>query len=214
MSIFKPETFPVYYNNGVDIVYQACTCCYNINNASSVDYFEKKKYIEKRIKAGHTSILEHAHFALCIAEAPRACISWELTMLSDAFKYLFMKCVENENGTLNILISGSMRAYRHFAIQAAKDNLLDTLAYKEIMRVLSYYSVDVFVHYDDSNPTVCEYVEILIGIIRERYHKFCSIVNEVSDLNWLEDSMMDDYGNHMFDMDRMRYLRLKGMMPI
>ena len=144
MSIFKPETFPVYYNNGVDIVYQACTCCYNINTSSSVDYFEKKKYIEKRIRAGHTSILEHAHLALCIAEAPRACISWELTMLSDAFKYLFMKCVENENGTLNILISGSMRAYRHFAIQAAKDNLLDTLAYKEIMRVLSYYSVDVF----------------------------------------------------------------------
>ncbi|MGN1393261.1 MAG: FAD-dependent thymidylate synthase [Succinivibrionaceae bacterium] len=157
MSIFKPETFPVYYNNGVDIVYQACTCCYNINNPS-IDYFEKKKYIEKRIKAKHTSILEHAHFALCIEDA-QASLSWNLAILSDAFKYLFVKCVENEKGTLNILISGSIRAYRHFAIQAAKENLLDTLIYKEIMRVLSYYSVDVFFNDLIENGTILDTYE-------------------------------------------------------
>jgi len=93
------------------------------------------------------------------------------------------------------------------------ENDIPFISFMEIL-MGEYYSVDVFVHYDDSNPVICEYIEILIGIIRERYHKLCSIVNEVSDLNWLEDSMMDDYGNHMFDMDRMRYLRLKGMMPV
>lgn len=152
MSIFKPETFPLYYNNGVDIVYQACTCCYNINN-SSVDYFEKKKYIEKRIKAKHTSILEHAHFALCITEA-HASLAQELTMLSDAFKHLFVKCVENEDNTLNILVSGNIRAYRHFAIRAAKNNLLDTLIYMKIMKALSYYSVDVFFNDLIENGTI------------------------------------------------------------
>lgn len=90
------------------------------------------------------------------------------------------------------------------------------IAFISFMEILmgEYYSVDVFVHYDDSNLLICEYVETLIAIIRERYHKLCSIVNEVEDLNWLEDSMMDEYGNHMFDMDRMRYLNLKGMMPV
>ena len=74
-----------------------------------------------------------------------------------------------------------------------------------------YYSTDVFVHYDDFNPLICEYIETLIALIRERYHKNCSIVNEINDLNWVEDSMMDDYGNHMFDMDKMRYMSLKGL---
>ena len=125
MSIFKPETFPVYYNNGVDIVYQACTCCYNINTSSSVDYFEKKKYIEKRIRAGHTSILEHAHLALCIAEAPRACISCELAMLSDAFKYLFVKCVENENGTLTLnVVKKSIPVYKEIRPFISKEKKL------------------------------------------------------------------------------------------
>ena len=58
---------------------------------------------------------------------------------------------------------------------------------------------------------VSEFVETLIAMIRERYHKLWSIVYEVYDLHWVEDSMMDAYGNQIFDMDRLRYIQLKGL---
>ena len=98
------------------------------------------------------------------------------------------------------------REYARFIFE----NPVAFVSFMEIM-MGEYYSVDVFVHYDDSNPLICEFVETLIAIIRERYHKLCSIVNEVQDLYWLEDSMMDVYGNQVFDMDRLRYIQLKGL---
>lgn len=98
------------------------------------------------------------------------------------------------------------REYARFIFE----NDIAFISFMEIM-MGEYYSTDVFVHYDDFNPLICEYVETLIALIRERYHKNCSIVNEINDLNWVEDSMMDQYGNQMFDMDKMRYMSLKGL---
>ena len=52
----------IYKNNHVANIYEACTCCYD--NTKALSYLDKKAYIEKRVDAGHESILEHGRLTL------------------------------------------------------------------------------------------------------------------------------------------------------
>ena len=56
------ESKIIYKNDLVTNIYAACSCCYNNNKV--IDYLEKTKYIEKRINAGHDSILEHGRVVI------------------------------------------------------------------------------------------------------------------------------------------------------
>lgn len=132
--------FPVYANDQVRIVYEACSCCYGGNNKKDLSYFDKKDFIKKRIKAGHTSILEHAYFAMCIINLNETNYS-DFIKMSSSIRYLSVKTVFNEDNTFNILIGGSIRGYRYM-IQNLED--YENKIYNTIIKALSEYSVDVF----------------------------------------------------------------------
>lgn len=51
----------VYMNDIVNIVYPACASCYGISEDKNKTYSEKLNYIGRRVKAHHTSILEHTN---------------------------------------------------------------------------------------------------------------------------------------------------------
>lgn len=111
------KSITLYSNKKIDTIYEACTCCYNITK--QVTFEEKKDYIKRRIKAGHTSILEHGFLCICILDVTPLHFL-ENAKMSDGFKYLYVKCVDNGMGDMNILISGSIRAFRHFFITCGK----------------------------------------------------------------------------------------------
>ena len=50
------------YNNGVDICARACAVCWDTKLPDS--YEERSKYIGKRAKIGHTSVMEHSNLVL------------------------------------------------------------------------------------------------------------------------------------------------------
>lgn len=122
MSIFKKEKYNlpeettlIYSNSLVNNIYAACTCCYD--NNKDLTYFEKKEYIDKRISAGHDSILEHGRIAIRIINISNTkyreeCII-ELTT-SYYSKYLEFFDILTEKETHDLIIYGSIRGFKHF----------------------------------------------------------------------------------------------------
>lgn len=102
----------LYYNDTVDIIYEACTACYN--NTKDIPYMEKKKYIEKRVMCGHESVLEHGFVSFIIHD-----ISYKdeftrcLSEITGPGRYLSIYCSQNEDESYNIMIGGSIRAYKN-----------------------------------------------------------------------------------------------------
>lgn len=112
------ETELLYKNNLIDNIYDACTCCYD--NTKELNYLQKKEYIEKRINAGHESILEHGRLAILISNINN------VNMIANIAGYEFSKwlefyTVELEDGTYNLIINGSIRAYKHFINNITND---------------------------------------------------------------------------------------------
>ena len=52
----------LFYNNGVDICAKACAVCWDTKLPAS--YEERSKYIGKRAKIGHTSVMEHSNLVI------------------------------------------------------------------------------------------------------------------------------------------------------
>ena len=107
----KPFTVSaVWWNDSVDIIDAACSCCYHITKQKS--YEEKKEYIGKRVLAGHTSILEHGIIILFLKNVPSKYNDDLITLLSLG-RYIQSHVVntDEESNTKSICISGSIRAY-------------------------------------------------------------------------------------------------------
>lgn len=51
----------VYMSDAVDTVYPACASCYGISEEKNKTYEERLNYIGRRVRAKHTSILEHSN---------------------------------------------------------------------------------------------------------------------------------------------------------
>lgn len=101
----------LYKNKLIENIYEACTCCYD--NTKDIDYMEKKEYIRKRVEAGHESVLEHGRLAILIKNIIKP------SRISSVVGYDFSKWLEFytaelEDGTYNMIINGSIRAYKHF----------------------------------------------------------------------------------------------------
>ena len=54
----------LYMSDAVNTIYPACASCYNISEEKNKTYEERKDYIGRRVKAGHTSILEHSNILI------------------------------------------------------------------------------------------------------------------------------------------------------
>lgn len=101
----------IYKNNHVANIYEACTCCYN--NTKSLSYLEKKEYIEKRVNAGHESILEHGRLAIKIKNIEDSCLIAEITTYEYS-RFLEFYSIHKEDDEYILIINGNMRAYKHF----------------------------------------------------------------------------------------------------
>ena len=94
-------------NKAVDIVAEACACCWD--KSIPDDYPGRAEYVAKRTRTGHTSILEHSNFVtyLRITEAYLE----DLMKYLDWNRYLHHKMYKNKAGEWCLLLGGSFRGY-------------------------------------------------------------------------------------------------------
>jgi thymidylate synthase ThyX len=71
-EILNPKNLPIgeiktlYANEHLDIIYEACTACYD--NTKELTQIQKREYVKKRVLAGHTSVLEHGWLTMVIKD--------------------------------------------------------------------------------------------------------------------------------------------------
>ena len=146
----------LYKNQLVDNIYEACTCCYD--NTKELDYLQKKSYIAKRINSGHESILEHGKLAIIFKGITKPnqianVIGYEYS------KWLEFYTTELENGTYNLIVNGSIRAYKHFLTHITEDTYDTDIIAKSIISILlhntpkelygEYYMIEDFLETHD-----------------------------------------------------------------
>lgn len=107
---------PVYHNDAISIVHDACVVCVDGKKQRTVD--EKVQFIYDKVKIGHESILEHSNYIVLISFTGNPENLEALAEIMDCFKYLTVKVkqyeVENEPfARIELLIGGSVRGYKH-----------------------------------------------------------------------------------------------------
>ena len=134
----------LYYNDTVNIIYEACTACYN--NTKDISYEEKKEYIKRRVSAGHDSVLEHGYVSFIIHDIPNTPEFAEaMSQIIGPAHYLYIQSAEMEDGTFSLLIGGSVRAYKHFIIEMGNyNNLKNNFIAYHILKTLSITTVKEF----------------------------------------------------------------------
>lgn len=105
-------------NKAIDIISEACSSCWDKKIPD--DWAGRAEYVAKRTRTGHTSILEHSNFVVCI-DVPTAYMDDMVTFLSWV-KYLNKKVYHNSNGNWNILLGGSYRGYSDIYLQCTDLN--------------------------------------------------------------------------------------------
>lgn len=95
-------------NRAIDIIAEACACCWDKKIPDS--YEDRCEYVAKRVRTGHTSILEHSNFIIYIRVTGSYYITDLIKFLS-INKYLNVTtyCVDDKD--YRILLSGSYRGY-------------------------------------------------------------------------------------------------------
>lgn len=141
----------IYKNNHVANIYEACTCCYD--NTKPLSYIEKKAYIEKRIDAGHESILEHGRLALKIKNIDDANLIAEITTYEYS-RFLEFYSIHREDDKYNLIINGNIRAYKHFITNTTSNDYDRNLIVRIIHNLLIENTVGElygkkFVMYDE-----------------------------------------------------------------
>lgn len=131
------ESKIIYKNDLVTNIYAACSCCYNNNKV--IDYLEKTKYIEKRVNAGHDSILEHGRVVIEITGIENEFdIIGLITNPHARFLQFYSICnyTENRNPlkklrktkkTYNLIINGDVRAYKEFITNIKTSDLCNNI---------------------------------------------------------------------------------------
>jgi len=100
----------IYSNNHIDIIHDTCRLCYNGKKEATKE--DKLAYIERRVKTGHESILEHSNIVIYIAIEKDVDNLLELTEVIENCKYLNTK-IKIDNKFIHTLIGGSLRGYKH-----------------------------------------------------------------------------------------------------
>lgn len=101
------ETAIVGMNRAIDIVAEACACCWDKQIPD--DYEGRADYVGRRTKTGHTSILEHSNFVTYLkinetyTEDLINYLSWN--------RYLHHKLYKNSVGDWCMLLGGTYRGF-------------------------------------------------------------------------------------------------------
>ena len=175
----------LYKNDLVDNIYEACSCCYD--NTKSIPYLEKKKYIGKRVNSGHESILEHGKLAILFTNISTTLRDVLIELMGlDYTKWLEFYTVELENYKFNLIINGSIRAYKYLLNKVTEDDYDRNDLIRAIIRVLSdntvkeLYGKDImFTDFVDVEPDYnYELDEVRNGI--QYKHTFDEVVTDIT----------------------------------
>jgi flavin-dependent thymidylate synthase len=171
------EALPIYFNNSVDIIFDACRSCYAITK--EMNYEEKKQYISKRVACGHDSILEHSNIMILIKNFHHIFdqdLVWLLTAEKMPCKYLQIRTAGadkslnhsyRDSECINILIQGSIRGFKHFLKNAG--DLEDNVLFSQILNAL--YDCTVYEFFCDMKPEAYDFIEP-DRFIKELYNPF------------------------------------------
>lgn len=164
LASIKLDCRLLYKNSLVNNIYEACTCCYD--NTKAINYLEKKEYIGKRINAGHESILEHGKLAILFSDIPHSFYNSIIEAIGlDYSKWLEFYTVQLENDKYNLIVNGSIRAYKHFLNNLEPDvydrnyivyyicKILRENTVKELYGTNKYINFDDFI---DAEPDVID----------------------------------------------------------
>ena len=98
----------IYSNDYPRIISQACSVCWDKKPPTTTD--AQVNYIARRIKTGHTSILEHSNIVFFVQANVTPFTLKEVARFTAEAKYLNIK-VHYYDETLCMLIGGSLRGY-------------------------------------------------------------------------------------------------------
>lgn len=142
-KINDTQCYLIYKNNLIENIYEACSCCYD--NTKELSYLEKKKYVGKRISAGHESILEHGRLAMILRNIPSAIYNNIIELTSSEFsKWLEFYSLNDEtqySDTYDIIINGSIRGYKHFINNITPNVYDNNILVRKIINVLEKNTV-------------------------------------------------------------------------
>jgi len=144
----------LYKNSLVNNIYEACTCCYD--NTKNINYLEKKDYIGKRINAGHESILEHGRLAILFNDIPYSLHNSIIELMGLEYsRWLDFYTVQLENRNYNLIVNGSIRAYKHFLNNLESDIYDRNYIIRDICKILrentvkELYGTSKHINFDD-----------------------------------------------------------------
>ena len=110
---------PLYYNDSIHIIYDACRSCYAIKDDNK-SYDEIKTYIGKRVQAGHDSIVEHSNIIIAVHGTLDDYMPDLLRLTTNKrnlCKYLKIASdagdPNREGNTFNTIFQGSIRGFKH-----------------------------------------------------------------------------------------------------
>lgn len=101
---------PVYHNDAISIVHDACKIC--VAGTKKRNLEEKIKFISDKIKLGHESILEHSNFIVKLTMMPTNDNLNAFIEIQECLKYLNV-ATKIYNDRYDILIGGSARGFKH-----------------------------------------------------------------------------------------------------
>lgn len=94
-------------NRSIDIISEACACCWD--KTIPDDYAGRAEYVAKRTRTGHTSILEHSNFVMYL-RVNEAYMD-DLIDYLGWNRFLHHKMYKNNAGEWCILLGGAYRGY-------------------------------------------------------------------------------------------------------
>lgn len=107
----------IYFNNAIDICAKACSVCYDTKLPE--DEIGKAKYIMRRVKSGHTSVLEHSNLFITLVIDNEGLLYGIFNIYKDIINFVtnarylntYFNEIEMGNKYMILTISGSMRGY-------------------------------------------------------------------------------------------------------
>ena len=209
-EILNPKNLPtgeiktLYANEHLDIIYEACTACYD--NTKDLTQIQKREYVKKRVLAGHTSVLEHGWLTMVIKDMHPFHLG-AMCKMSMPLHYLYTSVVNTEPDKCNVFISGSIRAFRHFAMEATDEDKVSVF-YNHIMNEVSTYAIDAyFIDLINDETIPFNYQFTLLPLDPNDYTKDLILNRDNIDKNDMFDIMMD-FTNFDSGMGRLNKLKM------
>lgn len=113
---------PLYYNDSIHIIYDACRSCYAIKD-NNKSYDDIKTYIGKRVQAGHDSIVEHSNIIIAVHGTSNDYLPDLLRLTTNRrnlCKYLKVSSnvadPDRDTNTFDTIFQGSIRGFKHLLV--------------------------------------------------------------------------------------------------